>query len=91
MTLDSDGNLWVALHAGGRVICVDPETSETLHTVELPVSSVSACNWGGPGLRTLYITTISNDLESPEPLAGALFKAEIEGVHGARPAYPFVC
>lgn len=91
MTLDARGNLWVALHSGGRVICVHPESGETLHTVQLPVKSVSACNWGGPGLCTLFITTISNDVETPEPLAGALFQAEIEGAHGARPAYPFIC
>ena len=91
MTIDARGNLWVALHAGGRVICIHPETLEILHTVQVPVKSVSACNWGGPGLRTLYITTIANDVKEPEPLAGALFKAEIDGVHGARAALTFSC
>ena len=81
----------MALHAAGRVICVHPDTGVTLHTIHVPVKSVSACNWGGPGLRTLYITTIANDVQDPEPLAGALFKAEIAGVHGARPALPFNC
>ena len=90
MTIDAQGNLWLALHAAGTVICVHPESGKTLHTVEVPVKSVSACNWGGPQLRTLFITTISNDVESPEPLAGALFQAEIEGACGARPAYPFI-
>ena len=91
MTIDARGNLWVALHAGSRVICVDSETAQTLHTIQLPVRSVSACNWGGADLSTLYITTIADDQADPEPQAGALFKAVIEGVHGSRPAYPFIC
>lgn len=91
MTIDSDGNLWVALHMGARVVCLHPGTGEILHTVEVPVKSVSACNWGGADLQTLYITTIANDREDPEPLAGALFKAEIEGCCGKRASYPFKC
>ena len=89
MTIDADGNLWVAMHAAGRVACFDPDTVREIHTVTLPLSHVSAVNFGGPGLRTLYITSIRSEGDDA-PLAGALFKAEVPGVHGARAAYPFL-
>ncbi len=89
MTIDADGNLWVAMHATGRVACFDADTKQEIHTIQLPLSHVSAVNFGGPGLRTLYITSIRSEGDDA-PLAGALFKTEVPGVHGARAGYPFL-
>ena len=56
--------------------------------VELPVRQVTACTFGGQGLRELFITTSAEGLEpGSEPLAGALFSVE-PGVAGL-PALPF--
>ena len=58
---DRDGNLWVALWGGGKVVCIDPETGEWLHTLALPDKNVSCCCFGGERLDTLYITTARDE------------------------------
>ena len=79
MTIDAEGNLWVAFWGGSSVVCFDPRTGKTLDRVDLPVSQVSACWFGGPDLMDLYITTARQGMDDAqlacEPLAGALFRA----------------
>ena len=50
--------------------------------VELPVTQVTACTFGGADLRTLYVTTskIAADLDR-HPQSGALFQVQ-PGVAG---------
>jgi sugar lactone lactonase YvrE len=48
------------------------------------VSNVTACAFGGPELKTLFITTSRSSLdEGDQPQAGAVFRYEA-GVRGAR-------
>jgi sugar lactone lactonase YvrE len=53
--------------------------------VELPVSQVTCCAFGGAGLDTLFITTatqrMSPEARAAEPLAGGLFAVNV-GVKG---------
>ncbi|WP_251140945.1 SMP-30/gluconolactonase/LRE family protein [Cellulomonas dongxiuzhuiae] len=86
LTVDSAGNVWVALNGAGRVRCVSP-TGDVLAEVEVPVRLTTACTLGGPDLRDLYISTSREHLEDPEPEAGALFRVRVE-VPG-RPVLPF--
>ncbi|AUG80577.1 hypothetical protein CFP65_5897 [Kitasatospora sp. MMS16-BH015] len=82
MTLDAEGNLWVAFWDGRAVHCLTPE-GRLLATVELPVSRVTSCTFGGPGLDTLYITTASAPEESS---SGMLFRVQGAGLgHPAQP------
>lgn len=80
MTIDAEGMLWVALWEGGRVIRYDPDTGRKLAEVSVPVSRVTSCAFGGPGLGTLYITTATMGMDesemADEPLAGSLFACE---------------
>jgi sugar lactone lactonase YvrE len=51
--------------------------------VELPVSQVTACTFGGPERRTLFITTSQDGVDPAEqPQAGAVF-SYAAGVRGA--------
>ena len=81
MAMDVEGKIWVALWGGWSVVRFDPETGEELARVELPVSQVSACAFGGPNLDELYITSARKKLARKElenqPLAGGLFKARV--------------
>lgn len=86
LTVDSAGNVWVALNGDGRVRCYSP-AGAVLAEVELPVRLVTACALGGPELRDLYITTSREHLQDPEPEAGALFRVRVD-VPG-RPVLPF--
>ncbi len=85
MTIDAEGNLWVAFWGGWAVRCYSPKTGELLATVEVPCSQVTSCTFGGPNLDRLFITTarigISEEKLAKEPLAGSIFVCE-PGVQG---------
>jgi sugar lactone lactonase YvrE len=81
MTVDADGRLWIALWGGGAVRCYEPDGRLVEH-VALPVTQVTACTFGGPGLDELYITTSRQGVPPGEqPQAGALFVLR-PGAHG---------
>jgi sugar lactone lactonase YvrE len=77
LTVDADGYLWVAGYGSGRVRRVSPN-GELDGIVELPVSNVTSCTFGGPGLDELFITTAADGLSDSEraeqPLAGRVFR-----------------
>jgi sugar lactone lactonase YvrE len=90
LTVDSEGAVWVATWPGHGVHRYLPDG--TLDAViPLPVSNVSSCEFGGPDLRDLYITTawelLSEEEHAAQPLAGSLFRTRVE-VPG-RPRVPF--
>jgi sugar lactone lactonase YvrE len=86
MTIDSDGNVWVALWGGSAVGCWNPETGKLVRTINVPAKNVTSCAFGGPELETLYITT-ARQATSEElkkfPQAGGVFKT-IPGVKGTK-------
>lgn len=86
LTVDSVGNVWVALNGAGRVRCYSPRGA-ILEEIELPVQLVTAVTLGGPDLTDLYITTSKENLDDPEPEAGALFHATVD-VPG-KPVLPY--
>ena len=92
MTIDANGNLWVAVYRAGEVRCWAPSNGELLDTVEVPgAKQVTSCAFGGRDLDELYITTASDGLTDEErkeqPLAGSLFRVK-PGVAGV-PAFEF--
>jgi sugar lactone lactonase YvrE len=87
LTVDAEGCVWVALYGGRAVHRYRPDGSLD-GVVELPVSHVTACTFGGPELDRLYITTSRENLPpNAEPAAGAVFTCA-PGVHG-RPVLPY--
>ena len=89
MTVDSEGCVWIAQWGGGRV-CRYSADGALLQTVRVPARNPASCTLGGPDLKTLFITTASED-NTPEelakfPLTGSLFsvRVEVSGVAAAR-------
>lgn len=77
LTVDSEGNIWVAMNRHGKVRLYSPD-AEILTEIQLPVQLVTACTLGGPDMRTLFVTTSRENLEDPEPEAGAVFAVEVD-------------
>ncbi|HEY3688547.1 MAG TPA: SMP-30/gluconolactonase/LRE family protein [Streptosporangiaceae bacterium] len=78
LTVDAEGYLWVALFGGGAVLRYRHD-GRLDDRIELPVTQVTACALGGPGLRTLYVTTSKDGIDpAAQPLAGAAFAAQVD-------------
>jgi sugar lactone lactonase YvrE len=83
MAIDVEDGIWVALWGGSAVHRYDRAGRLDL-VVDLPVSNVTACAFGGPDLRILFITTSRQGLDpADQPDAGAVFRYEA-GVRGAQ-------
>jgi sugar lactone lactonase YvrE len=87
MTIDANGNLWVAFCHGGCVVCFEPTTAKILHHIDLPCIETTACAFGGPELDRLFVTTgIHKSIEEPD--AGKVFVIDGLGVKGV-PAFAY--
>jgi sugar lactone lactonase YvrE len=93
MSIDVNGNLWVAVYQAGEVRCWNPANGELLDVVNVPGAKLTtSCAFGGPNLDQLYITSAAGGLSADElkeqPLAGSLFRADMD-VTGV-PAFEFL-
>ena len=87
MTCDVEGGLWVANLGGWRVTRFLPD-GQVDKIIEMPVSQVTRCAFGGPELDRLFVTTARINLTEEElegqPLAGGLFAFD-PGIKGLPP------
>jgi sugar lactone lactonase YvrE len=81
MTIDEEGQLWVALFGGRGVVRLDPERGELTGRVSVAAKNVTSCAFGGANRSTLYISTATLATTPEElqqfPTAGALFEVEL--------------
>lgn len=84
-TVDSEGCIWVALVQVGKIACFTPE-GKLERMVEAPTDMPTCMAFGGPDLKTLYVTSIkdsgSGRAISRHPYGGHLFAIEGLGVAG---------
>ena len=90
MTVDADGDLWVAIYGGGRVHRYAPD-GELRQVLLVPAKQSTSCAFAGPGLHRLYVTTAteawSDEQRRAEPTAGLVYRFETNAT--GRPAAPF--
>jgi sugar lactone lactonase YvrE len=90
LTIDTGGDLWVAVYDGGRVQRYSPDgILKEEHRV--PAAQTTSCAFAGPGLHRLYVTTAtedwSDDQRLAEPTAGVVYHLDTDAT--GRPADPF--
>ncbi|MAC80284.1 MAG: gluconolactonase [Rhodobacteraceae bacterium] len=80
--IDADGCLWQAFFAGGKVVRYAPD-GRIDREIGLPVTNPTCLCFGGPDLKTLYVSTAFKFLTpqqlANEPLAGSVFAIEGAG------------
>jgi sugar lactone lactonase YvrE len=90
LTVDADGCVWVAFWDGGAVRRFTP-AGRPDRVVEVPAARTTACAFGGPDLRDLYITTATTGLDparlAAQPLSGSVFV--LPGAGTGLPAHAF--
>jgi sugar lactone lactonase YvrE len=70
--IDSEGFLWNCRFGGGCMVRIAPNGSID-RIIDLPVTNVTTCTFGGPDLKTGFVTTASAGAPESERLAGSLF------------------
>ncbi|XP_033223288.1 regucalcin-like [Belonocnema kinseyi] len=87
MTIDTDGNLWVALVHGSKVLHVDSKSGNILKEIDFPVKMVTSVAFGGPNLDILYVTTATYDFPDKivDENGGPIFALKNLGVKGFPP------
>lgn len=79
--VDAEGYLWNARWGGSCVVRHAPDGSVD-RIIEVPVSQVTCPAFGGPGLKTLFITTANKTMSAEqlaaEKVAGGIFAIEID-------------
>jgi sugar lactone lactonase YvrE len=81
LTVDSDGFVWSNVVGPGQIHRYDPQ-GKLEQIVQLPVPRATDCTFGGPDLKTLYITS-ARETMTPEqlaaaPLSGSLFAVDCD-------------
>jgi sugar lactone lactonase YvrE len=88
--VDSEGNYWCAMFEGGRLLCFAPDGKQ-LHEVKLPLRCPTMVAFGGPDLKTLYITSASHNRKAEElaryPLTGRVLSLRVDVAGKPEPAY----
>lgn len=85
MTIDRDGNLWVAMWGGSKVVGYDVARGEKLEEIILPEKFVTCCTFGGEDMQTLYITTAKNG----QSFGGHLYSVRLNA-KGLKPERLFI-
>jgi sugar lactone lactonase YvrE len=84
MCVDEDGCVWLAASGAGQLRRITP-SGELDQTVDVPISRVTSCAFGGVGLKDLYVTSHSAMMSrvemETEPNSGALLRGT-PGVRG---------
>jgi sugar lactone lactonase YvrE len=88
--VDSEDCYWTAFYRGGKVLRISP-AGDVLTTIAVPAMCPTMCAFGGPDLRTLYVTSARQMRPEDElarlPQSGGIFALTV-GVPGiAEPAF----
>jgi len=89
--VDSEGAYWCAMFEGGRILRLSP-SGEVLRIIETPMRCPTMLAFGGPEMRTLYITSARHNRSATElaeyPLSGVVlaYEAEVAGL----PEHPYI-
>lgn len=79
--VDAEGCYWSALWDGWRVVRFSP-AGELIRTVELPVQRPTMIAFGGPDLKTAFVTSAGKNLADAErkaqPHAGGVFAFRVD-------------
>lgn len=79
-SVDSEGYYWSALYEGSRIVRVSP-AGEIVQEITIPAKCPTMVAFGGPDLKTLYITTVGSRPEAEleqYPDSGSIFKVRVE-------------
>lgn len=83
MTIDQEGNLYVAMFGGSRILKINTTNGKIITEIVMPVPQITSMAFGGKNLDTMFVTTAGMDLIGQQTYpAGYMFKVGGLGVRG---------
>jgi len=76
-TIDTDGCLWNCRWGGSCIVRFTPN-GKIDQFIEMPVQNVTNCVFGGSDMKTLFITTASNEDDGRTDMDGDLFAINLQ-------------
>ena len=87
MTMDAEGNVWIAFWGGACIRLFTPD-GELLQRIDLPALQITCVAFGGDDLKSLVVTSARNDMTEAQlaqyPGSGSVFLLR-PGVAGVLP------
>jgi sugar lactone lactonase YvrE len=79
-TMDAEGYLWNCRWGGACIVRIAPDGSID-KVIEMPTRNITTCTFGGSDLKTLYVTTASEETSPGDRFAGGLFaiRTDVQG------------
>ena len=79
--VDSEGCYWSAFYRGARVVRISPQ-GRLLAAYPVPAMCPTMCAFGGPDLRTIYVTSARQERDADEltrlPQSGGIFAMRVD-------------
>ena len=75
-TIDTDGCIWNCRWGGSCIVRFTPN-GKVDHIIEMPVENITNCIFGGKDMKTLFVTTASNEGKNKNELDGSLFSINL--------------
>ena len=75
-TIDTDGCVWNCRWGGSCIVRFTP-SGKVDQIIEMPVQNITNCVFGGKDMKTLFVTTASNDGKNKNELDGSLFSINL--------------
>lgn len=75
--IDSEGHLWNCRFGGSAIVRVAPD-GQISGIIEMPVTNITTCTFGGEDLKMLFITTASVVAPGSDRLAGSLYALAVD-------------
>ena len=90
LTVDAEGDIWVAIYGGGAVHRYSPD-GVLREELRVPTAQSTSCAFAGPQLNRLYVTTAtegwSDEQRLAQPAAGLVYRFDTDAT--GRPAALF--
>jgi sugar lactone lactonase YvrE len=90
LTVDANGDRWVAIFGGGRVQRYSPD-GILRQELKVPAVQSTSCAFAGRGLHRIYVTTATehwtDEQRRVEPAAGLVYRLDTDAT--GQPAAPF--
>lgn len=77
MSIDNEDRLWIAQYGGGKIVCIDTKTFDTIYEYNFNRKNITSCCFAGINLDEILITSAEDETKD-----GAVYLLKTENITG---------